>query len=299
MAALVALAAPGPVAGQIGGCLSGSRLGLGPALLDDGDGERRLGATVTGVLCSSGHDLRRSDDGAETGAFPFSHVFAADAELTLLADGELMPVRNHLSARGGVLLSLSGPAEVVECTPAMTDAECAEAMARTGATAFDYGFVSLEAEGQVEASGGWDERSLVAGLEVRYGHVKGWIPSLVLSYDLVRPVTSRLRDAVGVDENLHGRWRVQGYLTHRIGPVVGTVEASAFKANGLAAELDALGWEDGAWVAATVGWAVGRGVADVFTVDRLYVGYIEGQPPTQAVDGRSWTVGLEVSLDGG
>jgi hypothetical protein len=296
---LLVVGGAGPAAAQIGGCQGGTRLGFGPALLDDAEGERRLGAAITAVLCSSGHDLRRSDDGADTGAFPFSHVLAADAELTLLPDGGLMPVRNHLSARAGLLLSLSGPAEVVECTPAMTDAECAEAMTRTGATAFDYGFVSLEAEAQMEASGGWDERNLVAGAEVRYGHVKSWIPSLVLSYDLVTPVASELRDAAGVGDDLHGRWRLQGYLTHRLGPVTGTVEASAFKANGLAPALDALGWDEGAWVAATLGWAVERSVADIFAIDRLYVGYTDGQPPTQPLAGESWTVGLELTLDGG
>lgn len=298
LAALLAAGAA-PVSAQIGMCQSGTRLGVGPAFLDNSDGERRLGAAVTGVLCSSGHDLRRSDDGSETGAFPFSHVFAADAELTFLADGDLMPVRNHLSARGGILVSLSAPAEVVECTEQMTDAECLAAMSRVGATAFDYGFVSLEAEAQVEASGGWNERSLVAGAELRYGHVKGWIPSLVLSYDLVSPVSSEFRDAVGVDDDLYGRWRVQGYLSHRIGPVSGAVEASAFKANGLAPALDALGWDNGSWIAATLGWALERNVADVFTVDRLYLTYSEGQPPTQPVAAESLTVGLELTLTGG
>lgn len=299
LAVLVVFAGARPLQGQIGGCQSGSSLAVGPVLLDDADGERRLGAALTGVLCSAGHDLRRSDDGGETGAFPFSHVFAADGELTVLADGGLMPIRNHLGARGGVLVSLSGPAEVVECTDAMTDAECVDAMARTGATAFDYGFVSLEAHAQVEASGGWEERNLVAGAQLRYGHVRSWIPSLVLSYDVVDPVSSDLRGAVGVSDEPFGRWRVQGYVSHAIGRVAGSVEASAFKANGLAAELDALGWDEGSWVAATLGWGVDRSVADVFTLERLYLRYSDGQPPTQPVAGQSWSVGLELSLQGG
>ena len=220
----------------------------------------------------------------------------ADSRFSLIHDGDLVPVENYARVRAGISVSLSKPAEPFECPPGMSDRECARRMAEVGATEFDFGFVALSGRARYESSLGFSEQNLAGGAELRYGHLRGYIPSIVVTFDAVKPWQSDTRDEVGVADDTYWRWMVQGYLSHQVGPVMGELDAGAFWANGLATALDQLGWDDGAYVVGTVSWVFDQDVWDVFTLDRVYARYTDGQQPSLPSGGESWGVGLELGL---
>jgi hypothetical protein len=293
-----------PVAAQVGACVPGLDFGFGPALLDNTEGERRLGAEISASACNSGHDLRRADGGGRgeveftpPKAFPFSWTLGLDGRFSLIHDGDLVPVENRVAGRAGISVSLSSPAEPVDCDAQnLSDEECARRMVEVGATDFDYGFVALSGSAEYESSLGFSEQSLVGGAELRYGHLRGYIPSIVVSYDAVMPMESDTRQALGVDDDVYWRWMVQGYVYHQVGRVMGEVEAATYRANGLAASLDALGWDDGKYAVGTLSVITDWAPLGVFTVDRVYVRYSDGRMPTLPAGGESWGVGVEVRL---
>jgi len=295
---------PSPGATQVGACVPGLDFGVGPALLDNTAGERRLGAEISASACSSGHDLRRADGGGRglveftpPEPFPFSWTLGLDARFSLIHDGDLMPVENRVAGRAGISVSLSSPAEPVDCDALnLNDEECARRMVEVGATEFDFGFVALSSSAEYESSLGFSEQNLAGGAEFRYGHLRGYIPSIVVSYDAVMPLESDTRQALGVDADLYWRWMVQGYVYHQVGRVMGELEAATYRANGLAASLDALGWDGGDYAVGTLSVITGWEPLGVFTVDRVYVRYSDGRMPTLPAGGESWGVGVEVRL---
>lgn len=300
LAAGALLTGPEAAAAQVGACIDGRQLGLGPALLDNTEGDTGFGVELDGVYCSSGHDLRRTDDGsiavAPRTGFPFSWTLGLEARTSFVADGEVMPLENFVAGHAGISLSLSRPAEPFVCPDSTPEAECALRMSEIGMTEFDWGFLALSARAEWESSVGWAEQSLAGGVELRYGHLDPWIPSVRVSYDVLAPFSSDIRDALGLEQDTYWRWAVEGHVEHTVGSVRGELQAATFHANGLATELDQLGWGEGSSVWGTVSYLFDHSLAGMLNFDRAWVRYTDGQPPTRSQSGDSWTFGLELGL---
>lgn len=296
----VLLTVASPARGQVGACVPGGEFSVGPALLDNTEGERRLGAALSAAVCSSGHDLRRTAAGSveivPPRRFPYSWTIGSEGRFSVIQDGDLVPVENHVAGRAGLSVSLSRPARPFDCPDQMPDEECARRMADVGPTEFDYGFVALSGRIRYESSLGFSEQHLAGGVELRYGHLRGYIPSLVVTYEAVKPLQSDTRKTEGVPDDSFWRWMAQGYVRHRLGRVGGELEAARFWANGLASQLDELGWDDGGYVAGTLSVMIDWRILGPLMVDRVYVRYSDGQQPALPSGGESWGVGLDLTL---
>ncbi len=291
---------PAPAAAQTGLCEPGFDWGAGPAFLDNTEGESRLGAELSARLCSSGHDLRRPGGGdlefTPPEPFPYSWDLAADTRFSLIADGELVPLQNHVGGRGGISISLSKPAEPFVCPDDMPDDECARRMAEIGATEYDFGFVFLSGRARYESDLGFSEQQVVGGAELRYGHLRGYVPSVVVAYDVVKPLTSDVREAASVSDAKHWRWTAEGYLYHQVERIMGELRAGVFRANGLAPALDALGWDDGEYLEGTLSVVTDWEVWGVFTVDRIWGRLSDGRMSSVTGAGESLGIGVELGL---
>lgn len=296
----VLLTMAAPVVAQVGACVPGGQFSAGPTLLSSAEGERRLGAAFSAAACSSGHDLRRTaPDSFEIvppRPFPFSWTLGGEGRFSLIRDGRPMPGENHVAGRGGLSVSLSKPAEPFICPDEMPDEECAQRMVEVGSTAFDLGFVSLSGRVRYESSLGFSEQQLAGGAELRYGHLRGYIPSLVVTYDVVKPLQSDVRQAVGVPDDSFSRWMLQGYVRHQVGRVRGDLEAAGFWASGMASQLDEIGWSDGGYVAGTVSVVVDRPIFGALRADRIYVRYSDGEHTSLPRPGQTWGVGFELTV---
>lgn len=293
-----------PSTAQIAGCVPGLDFGVAPALLSDTEGERRLGVELSASGCSSGHDLRRVEGGGRGSVeftppkpFPYSWTLGLDGRFSLVKDGDVVPLDNHVAGRAGISVSLSKPAEPVDCEALdLTDEECAQRAANVGATEFDWGFLALSFRAEYESSLGFSEQKLAGGLELRYAQLRGYIPSIVVSYDAVKPLSSDVRHAVGADDDFYWRWMLQGYVYHQVGRVMGELEAATYRANGLASVLDALGRKDGRYLVGTLSLLPEWKVVGTLNVGRIYVRYSDGRMPSLTDGGRSYGVGVELEL---
>lgn len=285
-----------PVRGQVPPCIDGWDWGVAPTLVRNADDETKVGGRAHVELCTSGHDLRRREAGesVQTGNFPFSHHMEMSAYLVGLPSGQAVPFETSVAGRAGFSLSLSGPAPVVVCTDAMTDEECEAAMNRAGGQAFDWGFLVLTGHGKVEASGGWEERSAVAGGELRYANRRPWAPSVLVTYDWVKPIASEARDALDPDREAYGRAMVRGYWAVTASRLRLELDAAAYQAHGLTSQLEAAGWDSGSYVAATVGvdprWSAG-----FLTVESIFFQFADGRLPSSPRNHRAWSGGIELS----
>lgn len=285
-----------PARAQVPPCIQDWDWGVAPTFVRNADDENKLGGRAHVELCTSGHDLRRREVGGEvrTGRFPFSHHLEMSAYLVGVPSGEAVPFQTSVAARGGLSLSLSGPAPVVECTAEMPDEECERLMAEAGGQAFDWGFLVLTGHGKVEASAGWEERSAVAGGELRYAHRSSWVPSLLLTYDWVKPIASEARDALDPDREPYGRAMLRGYWAVTASRLRLELDVAAYQAHGLTSQLEAAGWDSGTYVSGTVGldprWSAG-----FLTVESIFVQFADGRLPSSARNHRAWSGGIELS----
>jgi len=297
LGALALALAPAALGAQVATCFDGFGWGIAPMVLNNDADEKKLAGRAHAELCTSGHDLRREDGRmgvVSTKNFPFSWHLESTAYVVGLPSGELAPFETAFAGRAGLSLSLSGPAPVVDCEArGLSDDECEQAMLDTGGEAFDLGFVVLSVFGKFEAGGGWEERSGSGGLELRYANPRSWVPSVLLTYDRVKPVASEARDALALDRSAYGRTMVRGYWAVTASRLRLELDAAAYRAQGLDAQLEAAGWDSGAYVSGSVGIDPRLSLGFV-VVESIFVQYADGRLPSSAMSRRTWSAGIEL-----
>lgn len=296
--ALATIFAAAPLPAQVARkCVSGFEWGLAPTLVNNADGDHKPGARARAELCKSGHDLRLDSDGQDgivpSKRFPYSYHLELSGRTLLVADGASVPHETVATASAGLSVSLSEPAEPVVCDDDEPEEECAFRMANVGSTNFDLGFVAVTGHGQYEASADRKEQAFAGGVEARYSHLSPLVPSLLVTYDRVKPLTSESRTSLGVPEDSYGRWMVRGYWMISRKWLIAEIEAAAFRASGLESALEDAGWRSGQYVAATLGVNPGWS-NDVLTVHSIFARYANGQLPTALEDRETWTFGIEL-----
>jgi hypothetical protein len=272
--ALCLLLAAAPAAAQFA-CPAGIQtISVGPAYLDDTDGSRALGAVGRAIWCSADYDTRPR--------FPRAHYVGFQGHGTVPFSSLALPQNLEGSAWLGYTIALM---ERAEDTMAPLDE-----MPR--AFTFDYGVVGLGGRLQYESSADFAEQAVVGGFELRYVNPR-WplLPSTVITLSAVQPTRSKMRDALEADDVLHGRIRARGYWLAALGAWLELeVDASYFLGFGLDDAVEAAGFDEGAFGAATLGFAVDQAIGRV-VLERIFFGYAYGQQPTDTEQRSAWTVG--------
>ncbi|HKJ03691.1 MAG TPA: hypothetical protein VJ997_14585 [Longimicrobiales bacterium] len=278
--ALATAAAVAPVAGQ---CAASSELwwSAAPLFVNDTDGRRGLGGEALLSGCRMGHDL--STD------FPRSYYLTGDADLMVFSSSLTVPQALTISGAFGWSVSLA------KVNPVDTLSNDPDADTSAGARAFDYGFLGVGGYGRFESSADRKERAVLFGAEFRYANpMWPFAPSLVATWDWVKPTSSRARAASDLGLDSYDRWTVRGYWLIPVRSVTVEVDAAAFGARGLPSVLDAQGWDSGEYVRATLVWQLRQGLSRHFVLNGVTVAYADGQLPTAPANRHAVTVGVEV-----
>lgn len=283
------------LSGQVAQCRGqGFDWGVAPVVVRNADDATQWGGRGHLQLCTSGHDLRRDESGDTviTGRFPISWHLETSTWLVGIRSGALTPYETSIAGRVGGSISLSGPAKPVDCTT-LSNRECEARMLATGGEAFDWGYLALTAEGKFESSAGWKERAAAGGAALRYANRREWVPSLLLTWDVVKPLAAEARDTVDPDRKAYGRTMARGYWAIAKSRFRLELDMAAYKAHGLSSQLEAAGWDSGAYVSVSAGvdprWALG-----FFTVESVFVQFADGRLPTSGLNRRAWSGGIEL-----
>jgi hypothetical protein len=246
-------------------------LGAGPALIRDDGGSIALGIRARGELCRSGVSFRPS--------FPRSWQAGLKLDASVPARDLRIPQNVEVGAHAGGYLSLFRLGE---------DSD------------WDRGIVGAAVRVSYEADRGFEEQALSLGADLRFVDVlRSYLPSLVFTFDLVRPVRSEVRDSLDADRESHRRFEGRAYWYHAFQQTVFVeLDAGWFRAWGLGPELEEVGFREGGYLAPGAGYLLDAPLPGGLRLRSLFLGYAHGQRPTGTRSEKAWSVGVEVGGGG-
>lgn len=265
----------------------GGSWSVGPKIVPAPSLKKRLAAQANVGFCSSDHDNSK--------AFPLSYAFHVDAQYQWVQDSVELPDATRVTVSGGGSLSLAKPPR--RAPPDLPP----DQLPTFKGGGWSLGFVDVGVRGEYLASADRSEHQVAAGIEGRYAlNAAGYgrlAPSVVLSYDWVRPLSSEAREAQGLPEqDVHRRWNLRAYwntnlsfLSCRLTPLRVQADVSVFRAKGLAQAAAKAGWESGEYAMASIHYHLRR------TPIGLYASYSTGKLPTSATSNDALSVGVAFS----
>jgi hypothetical protein len=279
-------------------CPPGVQGGLAPTLLQDGDGRRALGIGLSLEACRSEHDL---DEAFSRSTYSGGRLHG----MIPLSSGPGLPQNLEASLQRGISVALARRRPV-----ALDDDPDADLYD------FNHGFAAAGGRIGYESSADFREQALAGGAEVRWVDPRRpLLPSVLATWEWVRPVRSHARDLLGIDPGVHGRLALRGYwlaplpagldleLDGTVFRGFGIEEAPPGGQEGVgqseeegqpSAALLAAGIPDrGRFLRTTLGFAWERPLGPL-RVESLFVGYARGRLPTGTEGAQAWTVGAEL-----
>lgn len=261
---------------------------IAPALLESG-GDYTVGARFGFLAGSRRHEIAR--------AFPSTRYWRAEARGALAADADLNPEPVALDVAGGLAISLAKP-RVITFDPANVDAPGT-------AMAFDYGDVSLAAQGHVETNQRRTEARAALGAELVYTHdrqggIWPFLPSLYAVVGFARPLASELRDSLGVPDDesylrlaAGGAWHLSAdrlWMPGVLRPVWLHAQVDLYREASVATDVEDTGLDDGTRIALGIAYRLLG--ADDRLVDEVFVRWTNGETPTLPAARKAWMLGI-------
>lgn len=268
-----------------------SPFAIAPAVLHEG-GDYTLAARFDLLAESRRHQVTR--------AFPSSRYWRAEGQGTVALESESNPEPIQIDLAAGIAVSLAKPRVIT------FDPESVDAPGR--AMEFDYGSLSLAAQGHIVTNQQRSEARAAIGAELIYSHDRQsgvwWlIPGLTVTASFARPIVSDLRDSVGVPESdsftslaAGVAWHIsadRAWMPAALRPIWLHAELDAYRDEGVDAAVEALKADDGSRVALGAAYRFlgeERGL-----VDELFVRWTRGETPTLPVRRRAWMVGVVIA----
>lgn len=225
-------------------------------------------------------------------AFPRSSYWRAEARGILALDEDLNPDPIFVAAAGGLSISLAKP-NVITFDPENVDAP-ARAMA------FDYGDLSLGAQGLLETNQARTETRLSGNAEVVYTHdhqrgIWPFIPALYARVGVARSIESEARDSLSIPDT-QSYMRLAGGVAWHISADRGWAP-TFMRPVWLHAEIDVYR-EDGGESTTLDGTRVALGVAYRLLserrgwLDEVFLRWTNGETPVLPAPGKAWRLGI-------